>query len=205
MKGGKAENKTAEDIAMKHHQFVGTVEQQIEKGTKIEMEHTDNPEIAKQIAMDHLWEYYEYYSDKDGLPAMEKGLEKYETNESITNKIRRVLRENTELSITDETPTDISYKIMVDGHEAGSMVIKPTKLSESDAIEIMKITLNDKFKSIKVIKDGIGGILPIYNKIDRLVVSPVDEIVNMNFSGADWGKIGFTRLNDDFLIRLRGH
>lgn len=35
---------------------------QLEVGTQVEMEHTDNPEIAKQIALDHLKEDTEYYT-----------------------------------------------------------------------------------------------------------------------------------------------
>jgi hypothetical protein len=41
----------------------------IKKGTKVEMEHTDDPEIARQIALDHLAEDPKYY---DKLEKMEK-------------------------------------------------------------------------------------------------------------------------------------
>jgi hypothetical protein len=35
---------------------------QLEKGRKYEMEHTDNPEQAEEIALDHLAEDPEYYN-----------------------------------------------------------------------------------------------------------------------------------------------
>ena len=42
------------------HSFIN---EQLIKGIKVEMEHTDNPEVARKIALDHLHEnpfYYEY-------------------------------------------------------------------------------------------------------------------------------------------------
>jgi hypothetical protein len=36
-------------------------ESQLRRGTKVEMEHTDNPAIARKIAMDHLREDKRYY------------------------------------------------------------------------------------------------------------------------------------------------
>lgn len=45
---------------------------QLEMGIKIEMEHTDDPNIAKKIALDHLAEIPDYYSR---LNKMEKEVE----------------------------------------------------------------------------------------------------------------------------------
>jgi GNAT superfamily N-acetyltransferase len=42
------------------------------KGTKVEMEHTDDPRIAREIAMDHLTEHPDYY---EALEKMESELE----------------------------------------------------------------------------------------------------------------------------------
>ena len=36
--------------------------QQLEQGIKIEREHTDDPELAKEIALDHLAEDPQYYT-----------------------------------------------------------------------------------------------------------------------------------------------
>lgn len=46
---------------------------QLEMGIKIEMEHTDNPAIAKKIAIDHLAEFSTYYT---GLKKLESQLKK---------------------------------------------------------------------------------------------------------------------------------
>ena len=48
---------------------------QIDKGVEIEMEHTDSKEVAKEIAMDHLDEFGNYYTE---LEEMEEKLEEEE-------------------------------------------------------------------------------------------------------------------------------
>jgi len=64
--------------------------EQLRKGIKVELEHTDNPKIAKEIAKDHLKEFPRYY---DALEEMEKKLKKKKTNyskmplEFISNEI----------------------------------------------------------------------------------------------------------------------
>lgn len=59
LQGGLADNIHSSNFAQK----------QIEKGTKIEMEHTNDPKIAREIAKDHLMENDHYY---DHLEEMEK-------------------------------------------------------------------------------------------------------------------------------------
>ena len=48
-------------------------QEQLRKGTKIELEHTTDPMVAQRIAMDHLVEYPDYYVE---LERMEERLEK---------------------------------------------------------------------------------------------------------------------------------
>ncbi len=50
-------------------------ETQLRMGINVEMEHTDDPEVSKKIALDHLAEYDNYY---DGLKKMEEELAKQE-------------------------------------------------------------------------------------------------------------------------------
>lgn len=78
LKGGKADNKTFDDLVNKNKQKgkdIGLIEKelkkQLNKGIKVEMEHTDDRGQAKEIVMDHLFEDPKYY-DK---------LQKIETNE----------------------------------------------------------------------------------------------------------------------------
>ena len=70
LKGGLSDKKTLEDIANKHDKkgyyhiddMVSSLKKELNKGIKVEMEHTKDKQKAKEIAMDHLWEHPNYYS-----------------------------------------------------------------------------------------------------------------------------------------------
>ncbi len=79
LKGGKGDNKTFTDLVNKYKKHIKNIsnievvlKKQLNKGIKVEMEHTKDKEMAKEIAMDHLFEDPKYY-DK---------LEKVESKES---------------------------------------------------------------------------------------------------------------------------
>jgi len=61
--GGKSSGKTIEEIAKKHGVSVKSIEDQIKMGVKVEAEHTTNKDVAKEIAMDHLDEFPNYYTE----------------------------------------------------------------------------------------------------------------------------------------------
>jgi hypothetical protein len=81
LKGGLADNKTLIQIAKKHdakgyyhiNNMVDSLKEQLKMGLKVEMEHTDDKDKAKEIALDHLWEDPSYYTK----------LKKLETKESM--------------------------------------------------------------------------------------------------------------------------
>ena len=62
---GLAKGKTLEDIAKKHDVSIEHLNSQLNKGIKVEVEHTEEIETAKKIAMDHLFENPNYYTDLD--------------------------------------------------------------------------------------------------------------------------------------------
>lgn len=53
---------TPEKIAAKHKVNVSVIKDQLEMGIKVEMEHTSDSKIAREIALDHLWEKADYYT-----------------------------------------------------------------------------------------------------------------------------------------------
>jgi hypothetical protein len=59
--GGLAKGMTLNDIAKKHNISVDTIVKELKKGMKIEMEHTTDVNVAKEIAFDHLYEDPQYY------------------------------------------------------------------------------------------------------------------------------------------------
>lgn len=74
-KGGKADKMSPKDLAKKHNVDVSDIEKEIRVGTKIEMEHTDSKKQAREIAMDHIFESPDYYTDPNyGIIAIEDKL-----------------------------------------------------------------------------------------------------------------------------------
>jgi hypothetical protein len=80
-KNGLGSGMTAEDVAKKHEVPVESIEAQIEKGMKVELEHTSDLDEARDIALDHLVEFPDYY---DRLEKMEKEAEKNLEEEFIS-------------------------------------------------------------------------------------------------------------------------
>ena len=64
-----AKDMSLEDIAKKHSVDIAELQKELEKGAKVEHEHTDSEEKAKKVAMDHLVEDPKYYTklSKAGL------------------------------------------------------------------------------------------------------------------------------------------
>ena len=83
LKGGKADNLTLNDLAKKFNVSVESIKNQINKGVKVELEHTDDKAKATEIAMDHLSEFPDYY---DRLEKME--------NKASKDKLKTMLREH---------------------------------------------------------------------------------------------------------------
>lgn len=61
LEGGLADNMSLGDIAKKHKVNVEILTKQFIQGVKVEMEHTNDKQKAKEIAMDHLFEDPKYY------------------------------------------------------------------------------------------------------------------------------------------------
>jgi len=72
VKGGLADKLSVEDIAKKHNVEVNHIKSQLKMGLKVEMEHTNDPKIALEIAMDHMVESPDYYTK---LKEMEESFE----------------------------------------------------------------------------------------------------------------------------------
>lgn len=73
LKGGLSDKYTIYDLSKKHNVNIDTLKKQLEKGKKVELEHTNDIKKANEIAMDHLFEDPKYYTK----------LEKIETTESM--------------------------------------------------------------------------------------------------------------------------
>jgi len=66
LKGGKADKKTPSDFPKK----------EVERGKDVEFEHTNTPDIAREISIDHLEEHPDYYTGLKHMENMLKDIEK---------------------------------------------------------------------------------------------------------------------------------
>ena len=53
---------TVKQLALKHDVDITRIRAELEKGIKVELEHTSDPKIAKEIALDHINELPDYYT-----------------------------------------------------------------------------------------------------------------------------------------------
>jgi hypothetical protein len=149
LKGGNADNKSLIQIAKKHDaknyyhidNMVQSLKKELEMGIKIEMEHTDDKDKAKEIAMDHLWENPSYYSKlkkietKEQTTASSSG--SYEAN-AFGPMIKREIHKINNAKLTEEQ--DIEFKEATDASSSGSYDVpafgKTTKGGRKNPLKI---------------------------------------------------------------------
>jgi len=103
--GGRADKTSSSDVDQK----------ELTIGIKIEMEHTDDKKLAKEIATDHLVEIPDYYTR---LKKMEKEAGIKEGTDDIKNKIKEFFSKNPK-------PADADVHAL-----AGKLNINPHKFEE---------------------------------------------------------------------------
>lgn len=90
IKGGVGDNMSLDNIAKKFNITISNLENELNMGIKIEMEHTNDKTLAKDIAMDHLTEIPDYYTR---LSKMEVSALKRWDKKDIKKKVRESLNE----------------------------------------------------------------------------------------------------------------
>ena len=60
--GGKSDKLSLQNIADKFNVSIKEIKNQLQKGIKVEMEHTYDKEKATEIATDHISEFPDYYN-----------------------------------------------------------------------------------------------------------------------------------------------
>jgi len=85
LKGGLSDKMKPEDLAKKHETSINSILSQLKKGMKIEKEHTNDEEKAKEIAMDHIYEDPKYYDKLSKVEIDEKWSQKYKDSINCSN------------------------------------------------------------------------------------------------------------------------
>ena len=151
LKGGLADNKSLIQIAKKHdakgyyhiQDMVKSLKKQLEMGMKVEMEHTDSKEKAREIAMDHLWEDPSYYTKLKKIEAKEMtgadsagafsapAFGQVIKKKSIT-KIHNMTEQVAELDEVTDASSSGSYDVPFGGGRRGRK--NPLKIDGPDSI-----------------------------------------------------------------------
>jgi hypothetical protein len=71
IEGGKSDGMSIMDLAKKHKVSLDKIKSQLQRGIEVEMEHTNSKSIAKEIAMDHIFEDPNYYVKLKKIEATE--------------------------------------------------------------------------------------------------------------------------------------
>jgi len=151
IKGGKADDKSPQEFD----------KEQIKMGLKIEMEHTDNPMIAIEIAMDHLSEFPDYYTRLDKMEKEAKS-EKSEDGE-----------ESEDEELTDRLlgyePKNVGDEMELEEEDLfGRMgdVFRPDSGSDS--------TGGNRTKAFKIGEWAVGGIIKVDITGQKVNISALD-------------------------------
>ena len=127
--GGKSEGKSLADLANKYNVELSKIKEELTKGVKVEMEHTNDVRKAAEIAKDHLWEDLDYYTK---LAKIEKTNEISEASQSGTGYSNQTLDL---LVVNPETDEQIKVRSALNypkNHPAYKAAIKLVNANEPE-------------------------------------------------------------------------
>ena len=167
--------------------------EQLDAGTKVEMEHTDDPAKAQQIAMDHLTEDPKYYTK---LNRMESGQCESKVNDKLTEiKSEDDIEDMIDFALVSLVDTVVEEVGMDrdDAREAVSKVLK--KMVGEDYIPEGKVP-DDADPEDKKIGKLIEGVLDVVDKTANLT----DEDKQIIRSAVESGMIEAEFPSDEEMI-----
>jgi beta-glucosidase-like glycosyl hydrolase len=87
-KGGVSDGLSAQDLADRHGVSLEEIKAAIEAGIKVELEHTEDKELATEIAMDHIFEDPKYYEKLAKIE--DEDIEESDDAEEVEAKVKLV-------------------------------------------------------------------------------------------------------------------
>lgn len=144
--GGRADNMSPRDFDP----------DQLRKGVKVEMEHTNNPRMALEIAMDHLTEHPRYYDLLEKMEATFHGVDN--PPESVRLQTARKFLLEAKVQAARGYPDDARDYVAKATRLISAARLSPTNKWELiHARSLLRETLPDTMKSIKVLHDFNEG------------------------------------------------
>jgi hypothetical protein len=166
--GGLAKGMTLNDIAKHHNISPQTLKNEFIKGYAIEREHTTDINIAKEIALDHLYEDPNYYSKlskieipyNEGLKDLEKELV------SLYNKAFKMM---------PKSPAQMKVRAEIDKLKKEIDKLKKENVTEATASEVIKDLDKVKTDLLKKVDVLIAKKKKLYSNVDIESPMSADE------------------------------
>ena len=183
--GGLAKGMTLNDIAKKHNVSVDTIVKDLKKGMKVEMEHTTDVNVAKEIAFDHLYEDPKYY-------------DKLSTIENITEGPTKGLYGGT-IKIGG-TPVKIEVELFGADNQTKEFI---TKVIHIDKQYQSKLPIGSTFKiPARIFRTPGGGWYKIKNKAFEMAKADMDAVEKYADSQMSPEDVELGKETDHFFQRL---
>jgi hypothetical protein len=191
--GGNADGMSPQDLADKHGVDLRDIQKEIEIGVEVEMEHDHSPLKAKEVAMDHIFEYPDYYSNEDhGLVASEKGLEAvHET--TILEFFGAFGKKN----------KDDQYNLEVLGKDLKKITdtLKTATFPSRETVRTMIEKFREKYSEHSQIDTMMKS---LYHEFDKIGGGDIEETTSAGSSGAFSGPLGgVQKRNESRIVKVR--
>jgi hypothetical protein len=184
LKGGESDGMTEKDLAEKHNVDVKDIKKEINIGIRVEMEHTDSKKVAKEIAMDHISEYADYYTDPDyGIIAIEDKLGDNKKTVRISKSDMDKLHNGGEVKVDG---VELSYKENVDEDLDTNRLSKRRR--DDFRNEYRRRESPREFEQIRRVSDEKPDFEDLYIDLDS--EDEIEEATGAASSGAFVGPMG---------------
>ena len=182
--GGEADNMTIKDLVEKHNVSEKDIKKEIEVGTKIEMEHTDSKKLAKEIAMDHIAEFADYYTDPEyGIIAIEDKKGENKKTIRISKSEMEKLHSGKEVSVDG---VKLSYRENVDEDLDSNRISRRMRRDFRD--DYSRRESPKEFDQLRKTNDDKPNFDDLYIDLDS--EEEIDEATGASSSGAFVAPLG---------------
>ncbi len=111
--------------------------------------------------------------------------------------IKKLLKEEIDLQITDKSPDTITILVEYNDRNAGLIMVTPANVEKT--LEIVAIKFKKDYETIFIINEAIKSLWGMFKDINDIIVAPEPEGIEF------WNKLGFSRISPTYLIHKRGH
>ena len=175
---GVSEDMTPEELAEKHGVDLEDIKKEIDLGTKIEMEHTESKKEAKRIAMDHIFEFSDYYSDPMfGIVAIEKYKDGHRKTIRISKDDMDKLHKDGSIVVNG-----IEVKFPISEDFNFNRAVRQNKRERKDELS-KRLTKNDIFDKIDELKNNR------YSELKSSEEEDIEEATSASGSGSYTGSL----------------